>query len=442
MIELSGWGRYPRFSSQLLEPVNRSGTAAAMRDHPGLVARGCGRAYGDAAIGEQATLSTAYLNRILAFDTETGLMRAEAGVRLADVIEIALAHGYFPPVVPGTRYVTIGGMIASDVHGKNHHRDGGFGDHVVELTLLLPDGTTLHCSPADNQTLFFATIGGMGLTGTILEATFRLKPVETGWILQTTYAAPDLAAALDLLQRHADASYSVAWIDSLARGSALGRSLVFLGEHATRSEVAASGRNPDPPQERARLSVPIDCPQILLSSISVGLFNELYFRLGAGAARRERLVPWYSYFFPLDGIGRWNRLYGRRGFLQHQCVAPTDTAPALLTEVLERLSRFGNASFLSVLKQLGPAHGALSFPMPGFTLALDLPIREGVFELLDEIDRLVVRAGGRLYLAKDARQSPETFEAGYAGLDRFRALRRTIPAGNRVVSRLSQRLGI
>ncbi|HTJ57357.1 MAG TPA: FAD-binding oxidoreductase [Devosiaceae bacterium] len=442
MTVLSGWGRYPRFPTQVVEPIDYRAARLLTPLHAGLIARGAGRAYGDAAIGEQVTLSTAQFDRIRSFDARTGLMRAEAGVVLADIIDVAMARGHFPPVVPGTQFVTVGGMIAADVHGKNHHRDGGFGDHVEEITLLLPDGSTVHCTAHQNAGLLAATIGGMGLTGTILDATFRLRPIECGWMRQMTLVAPNVGAALDMLHQHRDASYSVAWIDCLARGPALGRSLIFTAEHASRGEVQALGLDPFPARARARLSLPIDCPQMLLSRVSVALFNEVYFRVGAGKAGVPQMVPWESYFFPLDGIGMWNRIYGREGFLQYQCVVPPSAARETLSGVLDRLSRFGSASFLSVLKQLGAAHGDLSFPMDGYTLALDLPLRNGVFELLDELDKLVVAAGGRLYLAKDARQSRMTFERTYPGLEHFRALRRTIPGSERVGSRLSLRLGI
>jgi decaprenylphospho-beta-D-ribofuranose 2-oxidase len=353
-------------------------------------------------------------------------------------------RGFCPPVVPGTRHVTVGGMIASDVHGKNHHRDGGFGDHVESLTLALPDGRILSCSRAENPEVFAATIGGMGLTGTILDATFPLKPIETGWLRQTTLVAPDLAAAVEALTRTGDVTYTVAWIDCLARGASLGRSLIFAAEHATRADLAASKPAADsfPPSRLGRLSVPLDLPSLTLNRLSVSAFNEVYFRLGAAKAGQPRLVEWDPYFFPLDGVGGWNRIYGRRGFLQYQCVIPSAQAQPVLGEILERVSRHGSASFLAVLKQLGAGHGLLSFPMEGFTLTLDLPVSDGVFALLDGFDALVVGAGGRLYLAKDARQSRATFEAGYPNLPRLRDLRQAIGAEGRVSSFQSARLGI
>jgi FAD/FMN-containing dehydrogenase len=261
---------------------------------------------------------------------------------------------------------------------------------------------------------------------------------------QQTIVAPDLEKALEALQASSGATYSVAWIDCLARGRSMGRSLIFCAEHASLRdlETLRTGAEPFPASRSGRLSVPIDVPSLTLNRFSVAAFNELYFRAGALKAGYPFLVHWNPYFFPLDGIGDWNRIYGRRGFLQYQCVIPTDRAASALNGILDRISHRGIASFLAVLKQMGPSHGDISFPMEGFTLALDMPVSDPVFPLLDDLDKAVVEAGGRLYLAKDARQSPSTFEAGYSGLNRFRDLRRAIGAHGRISSRLSTRLGI
>jgi decaprenylphospho-beta-D-ribofuranose 2-oxidase len=444
MTEFTGWGRYPRHPSEALSPTSPKALPPLMASRTGLVARGNGRAYGDAAIGERVTILARGLDRIQAFDPATGRISVEAGVLLSDLLDVVVPHGFFPPVVPGTKFVTIGGMIASDVHGKNHHRDGGFGDHVERLTLALPDGSAVACSRDENPELLTATIGGMGLTGTILDATFRLRPIETGWMRQTTTVARDLDDAIQTLRETSNATYSVAWIDCLARGNSLGRSLIFTAEHATRRDLDAlrPSAEPYPSSSLGRLGVPIDLPSFTLNRLSVSAFNEVYFRAGAVKSGYPFLVHSDPYFFPLDGIGSWNRIYGRRGLLQYQCIIPTAQARAVLGSILERVSQHGSASFLAVLKQLGPSHGDISFPLEGFTLTLDLPVSDEAFPLLDELDRLVVEAGGRLYLAKDARQSPATFEAGYPGLSRFRDLRRAIGATGRISSRLSVRLGI
>lgn len=444
MSELAGWGRYPRHESEVLQADAPGSVPGLIAAREGLIARGNGRAYGDAAIGEQATLMTRSLDRMKSFDPQSGLLTVEAGVLLADILSAFAPRGFFPAVVPGTKLVTIGGMIAADVHGKNHHRDGGFGDHVDELTLVLPSGETLACSRTQNPEIFAGTIGGMGLTGVITQAKVRLKRVESGWLKQRTLVAHDLDAAFDALEATADATYSVAWIDCLARGASLGRSLVYAAEHASAEEVAAlkPGAELFPKPRSGGLGVPIELPAFALNSLSVKAFNEVYFRRGAARGDSPALVHWEPYFFPLDGIRDWNRIYGRRGFVQHQCVIPNGVAREVLAEILERFSRAGKASFLAVLKQLGRSQGTLSFAMEGYTLALDLQVDDGVFALLDEIDRIVVEAGGRLYLAKDARQSRTTFEASTPGLATFRDIRRRIGAEGRLTSRLSARLGI
>ena len=439
---LSGFGRYPRVESEVVTARGPDHLAAVLKGLEGFVARGNGRAYGDAAIGERATVLMRGLDRMRAFDPSTGRLEVEAGVMLADIVAAFGPRGFFPPVVPGTQHVTVGGMIAADVHGKNHHRDGGFGAHLEAMTLLLPDGSCIICSPQENADLFAATIGGMGLTGTIVTATFRLRRVETGWIRQRTVAAPDLAAALAALRGAANATYSVAWIDCLARGKDLGRSLVYEGEHATLSDIEDRERAIFPLPRRRRLKIPFDVPSGTLNRTTVGTFNALYHRRAAARAAAPVLLPFEAYFFPLDGLSDWNRLYGARGFVQHQCVVPTAKAFAVLSEILDRVARLGTVSPLAVLKQLGPGSGTMSFPLEGFTLALDLPARTDVFALLDGIDRLVAASGGRLYLAKDARQSRQTFEAGYPGLSSFRDIRRVLRADGRMTSRLSARLGL
>jgi FAD/FMN-containing dehydrogenase len=441
---LEGWGRYPRFESQVLTAAAPDQLAELVHNRHGLIARGNGRAYGDAAIGAHWSLSSGKLNRFRSFDPATQVLTAEAGVLLSDMLHNVVPRGFFVPVVPGTKYVTLGGMIASDVHGKNHHRDGGFGGCLQSLKLVLPDGQTLHCSREENGELFHATIGGMGLTGVIAEASFKLRPIETAYITQKTVVAPDLGAALRALDEADSVTYSVAWIDCLASGDALGRSLVYAGEHATRDEVdtARSGSDALQVAKPSKLSVPLDLPGWTLNKASVKAFNEVYFRQGVRKGGEPSLVHYNPYFFPLDGVDRWNRIYGQRGFLQHQCVVPPDNAHAVLSEILERFARSGRASFLAVLKKLGDGNGLMSFPRPGYTLALDVQVRDDIFALLDEIDGVVTRAGGRLYLAKDARQSRTTFEAGYPALGQFRELRRNMGVEGKIASRLSERLGI
>ncbi len=444
-MELTGWGLCPRFETAILEPTSPVEAARLQKGLVGFVPRGNGRAYGDAAIGRTSCLCLWGLDRFCSFDETSGALTVESGVLLADIITEFLPRGFFPPVVPGTQLVTVGGMIAADVHGKNHHVAGSFGEYVESFSLALPDGKVVICSPEAYPDLFDATIGGMGLTGTILQATFRLLRVETGWIKQNTIVAPDLASALAILSQHNEVPYSAAWIDCLSRGGALGRSLIYLGQHASKADVESfmPGAPCTPSRRPRRLAMPVDLPCFTLNHWSVAAFNEFYFRKGTAAAGMPFLNDAERFFFPLDGVDHWNRIYGRRGFLQHQSVVPAEHAQDTIGEILDRVAQRGNASFLAVLKKLGPSsRGLMSFPSPGFTLALDLAVDKGIFAFLDEIDMLVATAGGRIYLAKDARQSRATFEAGYPNLQRFREIRRRIGAQGRVASRLSDRLGI
>ncbi|WP_456623199.1 MULTISPECIES: FAD-binding protein [unclassified Bradyrhizobium] len=437
MTLVSGWGRFPVVDSDVLRP--RSFEAVGEAVVTGSAARGNGRAYGDAAIGASRTVAMTGFDRVRSFDPATGRIRLEAGVLLSDLIDTFGPRGFLPFVVPGTRFVSVGGAIAADVHGKNHHCEGGFGRYVESILLRTGQGETIEASREHHADAFLATIGGMGLTGIILEATIRLRTVETGWIRERVISAADLDAAMRALEASDSATYSVAWIDCAAAGSNLGRSLIYLGEHAGADQLA-DGADRFPAGRDPGLSIPIDLPSMTLNRYSVRAFNELYYRMGARRAGGSHVVSIFPYFFPLDSIGGWNRIYGKRGFLQHQCVIPEPGARDVLGEILGRVARRGDASFLAVLKKLGQGDGILSFPLPGYTLALDFPVKGDILNFLDEIDRLVVAAGGRLYLAKDARQSRATFEAGYPALQRFNAIRKSLdPAGN-IRSKLSQRL--
>jgi len=434
---LSGWGNYPRIAVRRLAPADRAATLAAVATEAGLIARGNGRAYGDAALNPLATLSMLGARGILAFDPGDGRITVEAGLLLGDLIGAILPHGWFVPVTPGTKFVSVGGAVAADVHGKNHHGAGGFSAHVEALELALADGRVLACSRAGHAEIFAATCGGMGLTGVILSVTLRLLRVETAMIRQETRRCANLAEAMAALEG-ARATYSVAWIDCLARGAALGRSLLFLGEHARRKDVPAERAGLVPAHRRA-LRVPLDFPSWALNRWSVAAFNELYWRR---ARPGTALVDYDSYFYPLDAVLEWNRIYGRAGFVQYQCVLPKPASAAGLTALLTRISAAGAGSFLSVLKLFGAPAGMLSFPMEGFTLALDFPASSRTFALLGELDAIVADHGGRLYLAKDARMGAGLFRRSYPHLAEFQALRTRLDPAGKFWSVQSRRLGI
>ena len=436
---LSGWGRFPRVQCATSDARDTGDVRRAVAEGSpgGLIARGAGRAYGDAALNPHRVLQLGRLDRMLAFDPATGVLEAEAGVLLRDVVATFAPRGWFPPVTPGTQFVTLGGMAACDVHGKNHHGAGSFGRHLLRLDLLLADGREVRCSPEDDADLFWATCGGMGLTGVILRVALRLLPIETGVIRQTTMAAPNLAAVMEAFEANRDATYTVAWIDCLSRGDRLGRSLLYLGEHARRDELAP-GADPHPPRPKRPRRVPVDFPGFALNRFSVAAFNALYYARGRPGTA---FVDLQTYFYPLDGILEWNRIYGPGGFVQHQCVLPPQGAAEGLRALLTRISDRGAGSFLAVLKLLGEAApGPLSFPMPGWTLALDFPATAQNLSLLVELDAVVADHGGRTYLAKDARAGVSAL-AGY-DLARFRRVRDRVDPDRRFRSLQSERLGL
>lgn len=437
-MRLSGWGRFPRADCRVeaVRDLADAVAAVAAAGPGGLIARGAGRAYGDAALNAHGVLAMARADRMLAFDAETGVLEAEAGVMLRDVVATFAPRGWFPPVTPGTQFVTLGGMAACDVHGKNHHGAGSVARHILWLDLLLANGAVMRCSPEHDTELFAATCGGMGLTGVILRLALRLIPIETGWVRQTTVAAPNLDAAMQTFEANRAATYSVAWIDCLASGADLGRSLVYLGEHARAGEIGERPLAGPPP--RHRRTVPVDLPGFTLNRLSVAAFNAAYY---ARATPGEALVDLQTYFYPLDAIRDWNRIYGPSGFLQHQSVLPPESAREGLRALLTRIADRGAGSFLAVLKLLGEAAGPLSFPRPGYTLALDFPATAANFSLLVELDAVVADHGGRLYLAKDARAGVSTLR-GYERLADFRAVRDRVDPARRFRSLQSERLGL
>lgn len=417
---VSGWGRHP----VTLGAVARPERLLLPSDDRPVLLRGLGRSYGDAAVPVAPgahVLETVRADRVLAFDAGAGTLTCEAGLALDEIVRLFLPRGWFPPVTPGTRFVTVGGCVACDVHGKNHHRDGSFGAFVERLVVQVADGRLVECGPARERELFLATVGGMGLTGLITEATLRLRPVESGWMVVDTEPMADLAAMLDGLRDAAkDWEYTVGWIDCLAGGAALGRGILMRGRHATRGEAPAG-----PPPEPRHVAVPLDAPEWLLSPVLMRAFNWAYYRTHARRpGSPPRIVPYQGFFYPLDAIGDWNRLYGRRGFLQYQCVVPR-AAGAAVAVLLERLAAAGAASFLAVIKDCGPESDAyLSFPLEGTTLALDLPYRGPATEaLVHDLDAVVMAAGGRVYLAKDAVTRGEDFARMVPRLAEWRRVR-------------------
>ena len=441
MTALSGWGRYPRIDCALVAPRDEGALAAALARGPA-IARGMGRAYGDSALSAGNTISMRHFNRLCAFDPATGLLTAEAGVTLAEIIAAFLPRGWFPAVTPGTKFVSLGGAIAADVHGKNHHRDGSFSAFVDWIEVMGAGGGVTRASRQANADLFHWTLGGMGLTGVVLRAGLRLRRVESGWIEQTTLPAPTLAAAIDAFENHLDAPYSVAWIDCTARPPALGRSLVMLGRHAGPGDLPRAARR-DPfavPRPRAR-RLPLDLPAGALNPLTLRAFNAAYWWAGRRRAGTA-LVDWDRYFYPLDAIEGWNRLYGRRGFVQFQCALPLPAARAGLDALLRHIAARGAGSFLAVLKRFGAQDSRLSFPMEGYTLALDFPRNSESLNLMQTLDRITSDHGGRFYLAKDARLDAATLHATDPRWSDFAAMRRKTGLARAFASAQSERLAL
>ena len=414
---LSTWGRLSRRDHWIVPLRDRHTARARIAASPlPAIPYGNGRSYGDEALNDGGTVwLTRGLDRFIGFDVETGLLHCEAGVTLEEIIAVALPHGWFLPVTPGTQFATLGGAVANDVHGKNHHSHGTLGEHVRALTLLRSDGSAMACGPAQNADWFRATVGGMGLTGLISDVVLQLRRVAGPWIRSTIETFGSLTGFFELSSERSDAfEYSVAWIDCMGKRDVRG---VFLcGDH---DDSAA-------PQPKAAVrSAHLLPPLRWVTPAATRAFNALYFRRSASRAGPS-LQSYRSFFYPLDGVLEWNRLYGRAGFYQYQCVVPQSGQREAVAELLKAVAASGTGSFLSVLKTFGtrPALGLLSFPMPGTTLALDFA-NEGAStrRLFERLDAITAAAGGRLYAAKDAAMTPQLFRLGYPRLDEFTRFR-------------------
>ena len=435
-MELHGWGRYPRVEAEVLEPLNADALHALLsvkRPKPAFISRGAGKSYGDSALAGRV-LSSRFLDSFIALEEDNSRLRCGAGVTLAEILKVSVPRGWFLPVLPGTKFVTVGGAIAADVHGKNHHRDGSFCAHVQELSLVLASGEVLVCNRQQNSDVFHATCGGMGLTGVILDATLDFQKVSSVLVNRRSLPARNLEHCMELIEENNASTYSVAWLDCLSGGSSLGRSILHLGEHAVDGElVVKSRRGP---------SVPFSTPGFLLNKFTMSVFNSVLYNL-RNKGEKISSTNYDAYFFPLDNISNWNRLYGAQGFLQYQFVLPGESTLEGMQKIVQRVSAAGKGSFLAVLKKFGAANSnLLSFPMAGYTLTLDFKREQRIFPLLDELDALVIDYGGRHYLAKDARLSEEVFKAGYPNWEKFLALKKQLDPTGVFASHQSNRIGL
>ncbi len=434
-IEVAGWGRFPVARSRV---VSLDAWESARTVEGPRIARGAARSYGDASFASAGTtVDICPRDRFLEFDAVNGILCAEAGATLAEMLEVVVPAGWFLPVTPGTKRVTLGGCVAADVHGKNHPHAGSFARSVMALDLTLADGREVRCSEAEWPELFWATCGGMGLTGLIRAVTLQLRRIETPFIIARTSVCASLDATLACFDEAEE--HLVAWLDCLARGKVCGRALFTRGHYASKTDVggASAPRRKDRPWR-----VPMDAPSWLLNGPAMRLYNALHFHNGGRSDAPVRQT-FDEFFYPLDRLEDWNRLYGGRGFVQYQFVIPRAAAAIAIPEVLETLRRRGHPVFLAVLKALGGSAGPLSFPRPGFTLALDLPMTgPTLLETLDKLDERIAALEGRLYLAKDARMSARWIPMMYPLLEEWFAVKRAIDPKNLFQSDLARRLGL
>lgn len=417
-MKISGWGLFPSIDAKVFQPSSTDELIKLIKSG-NLIARGNGRSYGDSSINKNNTIDMKKFNKIISFDDNSGQLVTQAGVLLSDVIDEFLQRGWFPKVTPGSKFVTIGGMVAADVHGKNHHKDGSFGNWVDWIDIINSDGEIERCSKNQNKELFNWTLGGMGLTGVILNVAFKLKRISSAWIKKTVLSSKNLQETVNIFEKKNNSTYSVAWIDCLSSGANLGRSLLILGEHAECSELPAEyKKNPFKLKRKKKIKIPFYLPNLVLNKFTIRIFNSFYYWLGK-YINNKSYVDWDSYFYPLDKIIGWNKIYGKRGLIQFQCVIPTKNSFNCLTEMCKLISKSDCQPFLSVLKKFGKQDGYISFPQEGYTLALDFAVSKKNLDMMNRLDKIVLKYNGRFYLAKDSRMTAETLKSSDDRIQNF-----------------------
>lgn len=432
-MKFIGWGRYPKSVVKADTFDNPEDLQGILLDEPETIGFGNGRSYGDSAVNKHVVFTKPY-GYFIGFNEKTGVLDCQAGLTLAEIVDSFVPRGWFLKVTPGTQYITIGGAIASDVHGKNHHFEGCFSQCVLEFSLMLPDGKIITCSQDKHSDIFKATCGGMGLTGIILEAKIQLKKINSRTIKQTTIKSNNLKETFAAFEKASGSTYSVAWIDCLAKKKKIGRSLLMLGEFLDDGQLS--------PIKKKVKRLSFDFPGFVLNPLFIKIFNALYFNKQRNKVS-ETQVDINQFFYPLDNIKDWNRMYGKNGFIQYQFILPKAESYLGLEKILTEISKSGMGSFLAVLKLYGPENNNyLSFPLEGYSLALDFKIKKGLFELLDRLDQLVLEFKGRIYLAKDARVSRKVFQQGYPDLDKFKKVREIYAMDKKFHSLQSKRLGL
>ena len=441
--DLSGWGNYPKEKSTLFFPENKEQTQQVLHHYfRHYIARGNGKSYGDAALNyHNGILVHQKLHHFLSFDEKEAILTCQVHVTLQDIIETFVPKGYFLSVTPGIKSITLGGAIANDVHGKNHYLEQSFSQTVISFTLLLASGEIITCSREENKDIFWATFGSVGLTGIVLTVSLKLKKIETSYLSVTYQKTANLFETLKHFETSLQNEYAVAWIDCLSKGKHLGRSILMTANHTLKTECPK--KDPLTLSSKKQKNIPFMFPSFVLNGLSIRAYNELYYRVNS--FKKTTLTHYEEFFYPLDSLSNWNRMYGKKGFLQYQCVLPLEHSEQGLKEILEKLSQSSKLPFLAVLKRLGKESiSPFSFPMEGYCLALDLPIKnDDIFPFLDELDQLVLRYKGRLYLAKDSRMKPDMFHASYGQkMDYFKQVKKQVDPHCLFSSSLSRRLQI
>jgi FAD/FMN-containing dehydrogenase len=433
-MKISGWGRYPKIESTVFKLGKTSKLKKTLNSQCEIIARGNARSYGDSSLNYNV-IDVTLKEYFISFDNNSGLLHIQAGALLSEVLEIFIPRGWFLKITPGTKFITIGGAIAADVHGKNHHIKGCFSECIQEFSIMLEDGSVVSCGKETTPELFKATCGGMGLTGVILDAKIYLKKINSQYINQTTIKTKNLKETFEAFEKYSDKPYSVAWIDCFAKGDGIGKCLLTVGDFINKSKLDY--------KPKKQKTIPfLNFLSFALNSWSARVFNWLYYSRVKSKISKH-IVGIDTFFYPLDAIKQWNYIYGKNGFVQYQFILPKDTSYKGLNKILTIISKSNKGSFLAVLKLYGEANdNYLSFPMKGYSLALDFKIEDGVFELLDKLDKIVVEYKGRIYLAKDARVNRKTFEKGYPKIDVFRRYRKDNKMNIKFQSLQSKRLKI
>ncbi len=432
-MSLMSWGLYPKIKNTTLGFGSDESLHKIISEHDDLIPYGNGRSYGDSALNTHIIKVRPH-DLFKDFDEKSGLLHVQAGVLLSEILESFVPRGWFLKITPGTKLITVGGAIASDVHGKNHHIEGCFSECIKDFKMMLAEGEVVTCSKLDTPELFKATCGGQGLTGVILTARIYLKKINSKYLDQTTIKTRNLKETFEAFEEYKASSYSVAWIDCLAKGNEIGRCLLMVGDFRNDGKLDY--------HDKQKHNIPFSFPRFVLNNWSVRAFNWLYYSKVKNRKSKQR-VDIDTFFYPLDAIGHWNRIYGKQGFTQYQFILPIECSYEALQEVLKAIGNSGKGSFLAVLKLYGKANeNYLSFPMEGYSLALDFKIEEGIFVLLDQLDEIVLKYNGRIYLAKDARVSKEVFEKGYQQIETFRKFRRDNHMDTTFQSLQSKRVGI